>query len=449
MKTNGKDWISVLGGALAMAAVIFGVGLYLLGSSATKKLPANTEEKIAKEDAHGDAHGEKAEKKADEHGHGEAKSEKKEDAHGESKDKKDKKEKKDDSHGGGHGEEKKEEKPPRIPPRKSKDQMSEWIADGEKALTYGNYEQAVEKFNLALKLAPNEQGLDDLKSLAMVRLADATRKCDSIAMQRRSERALDLYSKLLAEYPNSREAETAQFNVGFCLEELGKFAEAEQAFGRFASQYPFSSKVPDARVNQAANLMVQNEALKAKKLLQTTLKLEMNDDTRSRVLARIAQADLMLARQGLLPDEAQVAKAEAVALKEQPKKTPPPPEKAPVRDDERGTYGFSPQNFQAATNLKANTQPGQVTSLLTEDDQKQLAAVKPNGIPEEQWLRVIRSLDTGNLGEARHLMRSYLDESGPNNSVNPQQYLNWARVLRSVAERKIAVSSTTPEGGSK
>ncbi len=472
MSSPSKDWLGIVGGAMAMGAVIFGLGLFLLGSSNSK---AKTESKDAKVEEE-----KKEEPAADEHGgHGDAKKKadphaKKADAHGEEakKDEHGKEEGKEDAHGkkskgekaekGGHGEEghgkeEKEDKSPKYPTREPRVEMEEWIGDGEKALTYGNAVQACEKFNMAYKRVQDGAGLDNVRALALLRLADATRINDTIPAQRRSERAMELYSRLMAAYPNTSQAQNAQFQVGYCYEELGQFGEAEQAFDRFVSLYPHSEKVPDARLSQAANEIVLGDPFKAKKLLQALLKQTLTPETRTRVLARIAQADLMIARQGQLPDEAALARAEAVQLRETPKPVQKPKETSAVPapepvvakdtkeepDSQGRRFVFNPlamKNSPLTPEPKATVKAPEKKAdlkLLTVDDQKELASIKPASIPDEQWKRITRSLDTGNLKEASHLMRTYLDEKDPQNGLNAEQYLAWARVLRKVAERKV------------
>ena len=459
MKSPAKDWLGLVGGAMAMGAVVFGLGLFLLGSSSPKPA-AGKEEKEAK-----------VEEKVDEHtkeekGHGEKKpaapkkkeeKEKKETDVKEGEDTEHAKENKEGKgkEGKGEGKEPKEDKSPKYPTRDPKVQMEEWIGEGEKAMSYGNALEACEKFNMAYKLVPDGKGLDDVRALALLRLADATRVNDTIAAQRRSERALELYSRLMADYATSPQAESAQFQVGYCYEELAQFGEAEQAFDRFVALYPHSEKVPEARLSQAANQIVVGDPFKAKKLLQALLKQTLTPDTRSRALARIAQADLMIARQGQLPDEAAMARAEAVQIRETPKATvktqeAPAPEAnntSNKEDNSSRSFVFNPLAMKKIPLAIAETPARKTTpekkvdlKLLSEDDQKELAAIKPPSVPEEQWMRITRSLDTGNLKEASHLMKMYLDEKDPQNGLNAQQYLAWARVLRKVAERKVTDS---------
>jgi len=59
------------------------------------------------------------------------------------------------------------------------------------------------------------------------------------------ETAMREFNKLIKHYPDAVEAPEAQFYLGLCLDELGKYYEAYQAFQRVIAKYPFSTRTQD------------------------------------------------------------------------------------------------------------------------------------------------------------------------------------------------------------
>ncbi|MGE5279925.1 MAG: outer membrane protein assembly factor BamD [Deltaproteobacteria bacterium] len=72
------------------------------------------------------------------------------------------------------------------------------------------------------------------------------------------ESAMREFKKLLKYYPDAVEAPEAQFHVGLCLEEMGKYYEAYQAFQKVIAKYPFSARTQD---------ILEREYIVAQKLL--------------------------------------------------------------------------------------------------------------------------------------------------------------------------------------
>jgi len=70
--------------------------------------------------------------------------------------------------------------------------------------------------------------------------------------------ALNEFKKLLKYYSDAVEAPEAQYYTGLCLEELGKYYEAYQAYQKVISKYPFSTRTED---------VLQREYIVAQKLL--------------------------------------------------------------------------------------------------------------------------------------------------------------------------------------
>jgi outer membrane assembly lipoprotein YfiO len=70
--------------------------------------------------------------------------------------------------------------------------------------------------------------------------------------------SLDEFKKLIKYYADAVEAPEAQYYTGLCLEGLGKYYEAYQAYQKVISKYPFSTRTAD---------VLQQEYIVAQKLL--------------------------------------------------------------------------------------------------------------------------------------------------------------------------------------
>ena len=70
--------------------------------------------------------------------------------------------------------------------------------------------------------------------------------------------ALNEFKKLVRYYSDAVEAPEAQFYMGLCLEELGKYYEAYQSYQKIIDKYPFSQRTQD---------VLQREYIVAQKLL--------------------------------------------------------------------------------------------------------------------------------------------------------------------------------------
>lgn len=70
--------------------------------------------------------------------------------------------------------------------------------------------------------------------------------------------ALNEFKKLVKYYSDAVEAPEAQFYMGLCLEELGKYYDAYQAYQKIVAKYPFSTRTEE---------VLQREYIVAQKLL--------------------------------------------------------------------------------------------------------------------------------------------------------------------------------------
>jgi len=59
------------------------------------------------------------------------------------------------------------------------------------------------------------------------------------------ETAMREFNKLIKHYPDAVETPEAQFYAGLCLEEMGKYYEAYQAYQKVIAKYPFSTRTQD------------------------------------------------------------------------------------------------------------------------------------------------------------------------------------------------------------
>ena len=70
-------------------------------------------------------------------------------------------------------------------------------------------------------------------------------------VEERFDRALDTFRRVVAEHPDSSEADDAQYYVGYSLERLGRDQEAIDAYGEFLDIWPDSLRVDSARSHRA------------------------------------------------------------------------------------------------------------------------------------------------------------------------------------------------------
>lgn len=68
--------------------------------------------------------------------------------------------------------------------------------------------------------------------------------------------AVELYDRLVREFPQSRYASAALYNAGLCLQALGRFEPAAERFGKVRTLYPGSEDTRDASF-QLAEVLVQ------------------------------------------------------------------------------------------------------------------------------------------------------------------------------------------------
>jgi tetratricopeptide (TPR) repeat protein len=72
----------------------------------------------------------------------------------------------------------------------------------------------------------------------------------------RCDPAVELYDRLVREFPQSRYASAALYNAGLCLQALGRFDGAAERFGKLRTAYPTSEDRKDASF-QLAEVLVQ------------------------------------------------------------------------------------------------------------------------------------------------------------------------------------------------
>lgn len=364
MDNKKKDLLTTVGGVLVVGAVTFGGALLLLGSRSSAPVSGHEEAKAgehgsegehgeasqahdAKSTEHGEAksnesgHGEakskeashgEAKPKADPHGeakskesaHGEAKpkdghGEASEGGHGASKSKGDthglahestdpdapklmrvaNEEPKEEGHGksegkGGHGEAKAEVKKGPIEPLS----LDELTAKADALLSRGRPDDAIDFYSRA-----NKVGLKGpMAARTLKRWADAYLQSNVLPLQRRNEKAMELFSRILTDFPEFEGTQTTLLDLGDCQRNMGKWEEAYDTFGQYAERFPKGEGYFYSRMNQVDALLALDRAQDAVELLNKKISpTGLDSDRRAVLLAKTATAKLQLARDGQLP----------------------------------------------------------------------------------------------------------------------------------------------------
>lgn len=121
------------------------------------------------------------------------------------------------------------------------------------------YEQYIEKF-------PE----DTLSAIYLYKAADVA------AHSHNAQHAIDLYNKLLTNFPDYKNAANAQFFIGFLYEnELKNKPEAIKAYEKFLANYPNDEKV------ESVQFLIQNINLTDAELIEKFKNMPQNQDSTS------------------------------------------------------------------------------------------------------------------------------------------------------------------------
>lgn len=405
MSNSLKEKLVIVGGSLSVAALICGIGL-LLKAPVTGAAPANTQE-AATPAGHGaaSAHGAsksktEGSKAAPAHG---AKTESKAPSHGSEK-----------SHGSeapvaNHGTEAPSENTEApVQPRyvKSPDTTVDfevYRGKGDSAAACGRYDDAIRHYTMALKTVPPEKKAD-----LELRLADATRLSPSLPLQLRSQKALESYSRILAEHPKSGAVAEAQFQVGACLAAQRRWQEALEAFNRYDKNYPLGSHHEEVRYRRAEALSTLGNPDQAGEILEQLVQDETSPERKSRAILLLARVKLQMVRtDNLTPSLPETHREE---IKARPTETGEPANQQQVLDE-------TPK----PTTPVAAVRPG-------------INIPAPKSVPEAQWAGISRCVESGNLREAQRLVRPYVEHAG-NEAQQALVWAYWGRLLKAAAER--------------
>jgi len=435
--SNGlKEKLIVVGGGLSLAVLICGTGLLVKsftakGSQSAEAHGAADDKahgKAAKENAHGkeeksghakesshgkkgDSHGKtegKGHAASDDHGkksgHGEQAGHSKEESHGSSKK--------------GHASQGHEEPGEETAKKSHKKPSTEylmWRTKGDSAMACGRFDDAARHYALAVKKAPAAK-----KPAIELRLGDATRQSPSLPQQIRNQKALEIYSRVVAEAPKSEAADHAQFHVSECLTAQTRWQEALEALNRYKKDFPMGAHRNDARFSRAEVLATLGNPKQAGTILEELLEEEHDPNRKSRAILLLARVKLQMVRNGNF------------ARKHEP------PE---VRKDDI----HSKKDPQEEKIVPAHSQHGHPTedkasTAHTSKDAAQTRKEKPTekpapeGIPAAQWAAIKRCVEAKNFKEAQRLIKPWL-ENNKDQAQSALLWSRWAQLLRELAEK--------------
>jgi tetratricopeptide (TPR) repeat protein len=406
-----SELLTVAGGGLAVSAIVFGVGLFLLGSESH---PATPEPTKAKAPAEKEKSGHGAAKKKEEHKsaakqngaieiqgdgaiqlQGTAKevhaSPPKAEGHAEKGKEKEK--------AGGNeknGEETTER--PRVP---SPADYKVLVASGDAALARGRADAALLQYQAAAtQMEGGKPGPELLQ-----RLAQAATQSQELPIQSRYEKALSCYSRIVLDHSSSPQAERAQYELGLCLTKLSRPAEAKDAYLEHLQRFPEGEHRHDAVAALVDILLAEHEPAQALKYLEPELQGVLPPEVRGRMESRFARAKLDLAR-GIDKPKIPERKADATGLEDlrkelgRPEVLPTPPAPKDTRNDD--------------------AQP-----LLPESTRAD--------IPESQWAAARFALDHGKLREAERLLSPWYKDDFSTQEQGKARLLAWAGLLRAAS----------------
>jgi len=101
---------------------------------------------------------------------------------------------------------------------------------------------------------------------------DLYNKILSIYRDGKFEEAMGGFERLLAQYPESRYAENAQFWIGECHMSMKQYEQAILAFQKVITDYPKGNKVPGATYRQAVAFYEINDKISARLLLNKVIR---------------------------------------------------------------------------------------------------------------------------------------------------------------------------------
>jgi tetratricopeptide (TPR) repeat protein len=275
---------------------------------------------------------------------------------------------------------------------------------GDAAAACGRYDDAIRYYTLALKNIPPEK-----KSECVLRLADATRLSPSLPAQLRAQKALEGYSRILAEDPKCSVAGEAQFQVGNCLATQNRWQEGLEAFNRYEKNYPIGPHSQEVRYRRAEGLSILGNPDQAGEILEQLVQEEQNPERKSRAILLLARVKLQMVRTDAYTPAQGLPEMHREEIQARP---PEIKESGDTGDGEQPQKGSAP-----------------VTAV-----RQGISVPTPKGVPETQWAGITRCVESGNLREAQRLVRPYMERKD-DQAQNALVWAHWARLLKATAER--------------
>lgn len=235
-----KNLLINSGGALAIALLIFGGGLMLVGSHETPAKSATPPE----------PEGEK----------GEAKTPAKEEAPKEAEKKQD--------------------------PAEIASDLKQLETQYNDFYSRGGFEDAR---SIALKASVLSHRDDPLWQR---RMADTTYLSEVLPANLRAQKSLDIYSALLTSPVPGTDKHWAQYRVCLCLRQLGRWEDALQAINLFSLNYPESERLPELRLYRAQAFFTLGHVDEAQQEIETIIKAPATRDVHASALVELAQMNL-------------------------------------------------------------------------------------------------------------------------------------------------------------
>lgn len=386
-KARISELFSVLGGTLAVSAIVFGAGLYLLGASASQR--AHDEHPIPKEEAKHGAEAVRTEEFAGEPDEpamtvsehemptrGAAGTEK--------------------MHNDGHESPEDAKEPPKVRPAGD---YAECLAAGDAAMARGRPEKAAVHYLAATAYSKDARLPPEL----LFRLAQATVGANDLPVQKRYEKALGYHAKILMEYPDSPHAERSQYELGVCYFKLGRIEEAREAFEQHLARFPSGAFRVDACLDLVDIYLAARKPSMAQEVLVSLKGETMTSEKFGRMEASIARTKLDLARH--LEEEAKVEapisdKGEVINVKKASPAEEPKPEKP--REDSAHPHSEEPST----------------------------------SIPPAVWQAAVHSLDIGQFSEARRLLSPWNEDPQTETREEGRRLLAWAELLRTSCDSR-------------
>jgi len=383
-----KDLLVTVGGIAAISAILFGGGLFFMGSVMSPKkegAEASIPHVEHGSDKHGEADKHGAEKPADKHG-----AAKPADKHGA------------DAHGK-HGEKAAPVDPnndPQLAAEKHK-------GPKEPPVIIADNGEELDRFILKYNDLLGRENYNDARSVAMKafalsshsdmgwlrRLADATYLSDGLPAHQRYSKAYDYYSTILASSNDSvtsaLDLEWAQYRAALCLRQNGRWEDSLESSKAYLNRYADTPRRAEVRLMFAQGLFAQGKRSLAREEIMDLIKSNPPSEVHARALIELAQIDMERVR--VEPVEAPIEPLAEVVNLDEPLATP------------------------------------RRTRLSDEN----------TVLPASQWQNVVAAARAGRLQEAQSLIEPWIRSGGPLSSEQRAQVtLRFAKLLRELPTEK-------------